>query len=353
MTELTGFFRGKRVFVTGHTGFKGAWLAFWLAQMGAEVTGFALAPEKDSPNLYALLGLGGLCHSVMGDVNDVGAVSAALAQSRAEIVFHMAAQALVRESYAQPVQTFATNVMGCVHVLEAVRHVETVRSVVNVTSDKCYRNVAGHAPFTEGDALGGHDPYAASKAAGEMVTEAYRQSFLRGRGVHVASARAGNVIGGGDFARDRILPDLYFAAATGMAAEIRHPSATRPWQHVLDALWGYMLLARALHDEGDRFAKAYNFGPEGEGCTVLALAEQFLAVLGRGEYVLGAQGALHEAAGLRLDAGLARRELGWAPHYDTAEAVTRTAAWYRGYMASPGSVTAMVLAQINDYRGKA
>ncbi len=348
---LASFYRGKNIFITGHTGFKGAWLTQWLTAMGANVTGYALAP--DATSLHNLLAADKTCRSIIGDLSDYAALKNALTQSKADIVFHMAAQALVRDSYADPVGTFRSNATGTVHLLEAVRESESVQTVINITSDKCYRNDAGHKPFTESDPLGGHDPYAASKAVSEIITASYRQSFLAARGVGVATARAGNVIGGGDFARDRIIPDLFLAARAHMSAELRNPSATRPWQHVLDALHGYLLLAKSLWEHKDAYAKAYNFGPTGAGLSVQQLTESFLSVLGQGQYHIAPHAAkLHEAPTLALDATLARSELGWQPAFTMQETITNTAQWYKQYLQEPQNIQAATYEELKVYRGK-
>ena len=332
------FWAGKRVFLTGHTGFKGSWLALWLTQLGAEVVGFALPPAT-SPSLAEALALDRhIFGSRHGDINDRGALESAVRQAAPEIVLHLAAQALVRPSYETPVETFSTNIMGTVHLLEAVRRTPSVRAVVLVSSDKCYENQEWAWGYREDDPLGGHDPYSASKGAMEIVSAAYRRSFLAERGVGVATARAGNVIGGGDWSVDRIVPDLARAFSSGATAVIRRPRAVRPWQHVLEPLAGYLLLAERLWQEPARFASAWNFGPDSRDTrTVRDLTTLFAAAWGdRGRWACDEeQASLHEATTLRLDSSRARAELSWRPHWTFEQAVAGTAAWYLSFYRDP------------------
>jgi CDP-glucose 4,6-dehydratase len=323
---------GRRVLVTGHTGFKGAWLAAWLDALGARVSGFALPPATH-PNLHDLLDLSARIDGAFGDVRERAAVEAALARARPEVVFHLAAQPLVRASYADPLGTLATNVMGTAHVLEAARG-HDVAAIVVVTSDKCYAQRGTGRPFREDDPLGGHDPYSASKAAAEIVAASYRDSYFAHDAV-VATARAGNVIGGGDWSPERIVTDVVAAARAGRPLRLRYPHATRPWQHVTDALAGYMLLAeRGL--AGDRsVARAWNFGPcEGQSMPVGELAAALLRALGSDIPVLvDDTPAPHEAATLDLDPSDATTLLGWRPRHDAAAAIAATGAWFRGFAA--------------------
>ena len=342
MLVTPDFWRGRRVFLTGQTGFKGAWLAFWLQQMGADVRGRALAPATD-PSLFELLGLEWtLAH--YGDVADAAGVTADMAG--AEVVFHLAAQALVRPGYADPLSTFATNVMGTAAVLDAARQSDSVRAVIVVTSDKAYENDEADRAFVEGDPLGGHDPYSASKGAAEIVTASYRRSFF-GAGGHpakVASVRAGNVIGGGDWSADRLVPDVVRAALADAAVVLRHPAATRPWQHVLEPVAAYLSLAERLH-AGKPLDLAFNFGPDGEAQPVLAVAEALVGALGRGRVAAAADGGPHEAHYLRLDTTRARELLGWRPRLGFDETIAWTADWYRGWAAGE-DVRAITAAQI-------
>ncbi len=328
-----GFWAGRPVLVTGHTGFKGAWLSLWLTSLGARVTGFALAPETD-PSLYDLADLKDRMASHTGDVRDLDALSACLREAKPEIVLHLAAQALVRPSYADPVGTYASNVMGTVHLLEAVRGCPSVEAVVIVTSDKAYENREWHWAYREGEAMGGRDPYSNSKGCAELVTAAYRASFFGdgGHGARIASARAGNVIGGGDWSLDRLVPDVVRAFTKGEAVEIRAPNAIRPWQHVLEPLSGYLRLAEALcGDDGTRFAEGWNLGPADEDCRpVSELVAGLAAGWGAGATLRLSPGPHpHEAAYLKVDASKARARLGWDRRLRLAQALDWTGAWYR------------------------
>ncbi len=325
------FWRGRRVLVTGHSGFKGGWLSFWLARMGAEVTGIALAPETQ-PSLFDLLRLPELVTSHFADVRDAAAIAGLVRNAAPEIVLHLAAQPLVRRSYRQPLETFGSNVMGTAHVLDALRDLPGVKAAVIVTTDKVYRNVETIFPYREDDPLGGHDPYSASKAAAEIVTASYRDAFLSAQGVAVATARAGNVIGGGDWSEDRLIPDAVRAWGEGRALEIRRPDAVRPWQHVLEPLAGYLCLAERLVAEPS-LAGAYNFGPRtDEAATVREVVELARSVFGRGEAVFAEtpQGP-HEAGLLALEIARAREVLGVTSRWNLVEGVTRTMDWYRGW----------------------
>ncbi|MDB5552766.1 MAG: CDP-glucose 4,6-dehydratase [Rhizobium sp.] len=323
------FWRGKRILLTGHTGFKGAWLALWLRRLGADVTGVALAPQA-GPNLFMLAGVDGYCDSRLQDIRDPRRLSAIVKSARPQIVLHLAAQALVRTSYRDPIGTFTTNLMGTTNLLDALRGLDGVRVAVMVTTDKVYRNLEQAVPFRETDELGGHDPYSASKAAAEVIIASCRDAFLREQGVAVASARAGNVIGGGDWSEDRLLPDAVRAWQAGEALHVRRPAATRPWQHVLEPLAGYLMLAETLWDH-PALAGPYNFGPATEEtATVRAVIDLAHAAYGEGEvrWGDGTEGP-HEAGMLALDIGKARATLGFTPLWTTAQAVGRSLAWYR------------------------
>ena len=352
-----GAFSGRRVFVTGHTGFKGAWLTSWLLRLGAEVTGYALPPATD-PSLFDALGLAADVRHVVADVRDHGRLAQDLAASRPSVVFHLAAQPLVRLSYAAPHETFETNVMGTVDVLEAARACDSVAAVVVVTSDKCYDNAeSGHA-FREGDSLGGRDPYSASKGCAELVTASYRASFFDADGpVGVASVRAGNVIGGGDWAPDRIIPDCVRALAAGDPVVVRNPDAVRPWQHVLEPLAGYLSLAARLVHEGAGFAGAWNFGPAGDDASrpVRWVVERFLSEWGTGSWSTPEDGAgqPHEARLLALDSSKARERLAWAPVWDAPAAVRHTAVWYREYYRRPDAARELVEGELRTYESAA
>ena len=321
------FWRGRRVLLTGHTGFKGSWLALWLESLGAELTGFADGVPTD-PSLFELARVSDGMRSLDGDVRDLAAVEAALAESRAELVIHMAAQSLVTRSFESPVETYATNVMGTVHVLDAARRADGVRVVLNVTSDKCYENREWVWAYRENEPMGGYDPYSSSKGCSELVTSAFRSSY--GDGTAIASARAGNVIGGGDWARDRLIPDLMGAALDGRSATIRNPDAIRPWQHVLNPLSGYLVLAQALWDSRD-YAEPWNFGPaDDDARPVRWIIEHLSGVWGEPIAWHPQEGDKpHEAHHLKVDSSKARARLGWAPGWDLADALASIGSWYR------------------------
>ncbi|KAF0208849.1 MAG: CDP-glucose 4 [Actinobacteria bacterium] len=348
-TSFGGAFADKRVLLTGHTGFKGAWLSRWLLDLGAQVTGYALEPDT-TPSLYSDLDLRALMDSRIGDIRDADRLSAVLTEVRPEVVFHLAAQPLVRRSYAEPKYTFETNVLGTVNLLEAVRASADCRVVVNVTTDKVYANPETGDAFDEACPLGGFDPYSASKAASELVTAAYRDSFFSAPDMAaLATARAGNVIGGGDWAVDRLVPDCTRALLAGDPVVVRNPGSTRPWQHVLDPLSGYLRLGSVLL--GDRsLAGAFNFGPDPAAVrSVGELADEFVSVWGSGSWSAPDTGVHpHEAAQLRLAIAKAGRELQWSPLWDFDTAVERTAAWYRAYCAGE-SASDLVEADLGAY----
>lgn len=323
------FWKGRRVLLTGHTGFKGGWLSMWLHEMGARTTGVALAPNS-RPNLCELAHVNELLTSCIQNIQDAPALAHILRQASPEIVFHLASQALVRPSYQQPLDTLATNVMGTAHVLEAVRTCPSVKVVICVTTDKVYRNNEWHHPYRESDHLGGHDPYSASKAASELVVAGYRDAFLTSQGIAVATARAGNVIGGGDWSKDRLIPDAVRAWQAGYPLEVRRPGATRPWQHVLEPLSSYLVLAEALWTD-QTLAGPWNFGPDPAGnATVQSVVELARQAFGQGtvQYANNAHGP-HEAGLLALDPSKSRQMLQTYPRWSLAETVERTMAWYR------------------------
>jgi len=329
------FWKGKKVFLTGHTGFKGGWLAIWLNSLGATVKGFSLdAPT--TPSLFDSAGIGGLIDSEIGDIRDSKALSAAMQAFQPDIVFHLAAQSLVRLSYELPSDTFATNVMGTVNVLETVRQMNSIGAVVVVTSDKCYENKEWDWGYRECEPLGGYDTYSASKACAELVTHSYRQSFFQRSGSEpisaIASARAGNVIGGGDWGADRLVPDILRSLQSASPVVIRNPNAIRPWQHVLEPLCGYMLLARLLYEKGEPFAQAWNFGPPDTGAkSVQWMTEEVISQWGSGSWEQQAGGQPHEATYLKLDCSKATRNLAWIPVWNPSEALSVTVKWHKSW----------------------
>jgi len=353
-----GFWSGKRVFITGHSGFKGSWLSLWLQNLGAVVIGYALNPATE-PNLFSVADVGRRMRSIVGDIRDLGSLSSALKEANPEIVIHMAAQSLVHYSYREPVETYATNVMGTVHLLEAVRKVDSVRAVVVVTSDKCYDNKEWLWGYREFDSMGGYDPYSSSKGCSELVSLAYRNSFFnpakyQEHGVAVASGRAGNVIGGGDWAADRLVPDIVRALAANEMVQIRRPGAIRPWQHVLEPLSGYLTLAERLYTEGASFAEAWNFGPADEDAkSVKWIVERLLQKWGHDAqgWNLDIGQQPHEAHYLKLDCSKARERLQWAPRWNLAMALDRIVDWHKALLREEDMLN-FTLQQIAEY-GKA
>lgn len=343
------FWRGRKVFVTGHTGFKGSWLAIWLKRLGAEVHGYATEPPT-LPNLFTVANaVEDLARHTIADVRDGEALRAAMREAAPEVVFHLAAQPLVRYSYHDPVTTYAVNVMGTVHLLEAVRACESVRAVVVVTTDKCYENREWVWGYRESEPLGGRDPYSSSKACTELVTMAYRASFLAARSVAVGTARAGNVIGGGDWAADRLLPDFFRAVDSGKVLEVRNPGATRPWQHVLEPLSGYLLLAESLCADAAKYADAWNFGPRDMDARSVQWILEYVSTRvpqSRWQHVGAEQ--VHEARSLRLDSSKAVLDLGWSPRWSLETALDRTVTWHARWVAGDDMHRAC-LEQIQEY----
>ncbi|MBD3420538.1 MAG: CDP-glucose 4,6-dehydratase [Chitinivibrionales bacterium] len=348
------FWNKKRVFLTGHTGFKGSWLSIWLSQLGADVTGYALQPPTN-PSLFDDAHISDQVHSIIGDIADLEKLKATIQKSSPEIVFHFAAQPLVRESYINPVETYRTNVMGTVNLLEAVRFCPSVRSVVIITTDKCYENKEWIWPYRENEPMGGYDPYSSSKGCAELVVSAYRRSFFNpdnysDHNVGVASARAGNVIGGGDWAADRIVPDCMRALIKNEPVVVRNPGAVRPWQHVLEPLSGYMVLAQKLWDDGPAYADAWNFGPHtNDTQTVEKLVTLLCSQWGdSASYEFGKDSGPHEAGLLQLDSSKAHKKLGWHPRWNVTETVERIVEWYKAYSAN-GNINDVCIEQINSY----
>lgn len=350
MSVSNSFWRNKKVLVTGHTGFKGGWLSLWLAKLGARVTGLALDPPTD-PCLFVVAGIGKqLVADIRCDVRDRDQLAKSIEAAEPEILFHLAAQPLVRDSYQNPAETYATNVMGTVHMLEAVRAASSVRAVVNVTTDKCYENREWIWPYRENEPMGGHDPYSSSKGCAELVTSAYRRSFLAADGKQVASARAGNVIGGGDWAADRLLPDFLRAISVRDTLVIRSPRSIRPWQHVLEPLAGYLMLAQALYTQGGDFADGWNFGPEeSDAKSVHWIVERLCELEPEASWRLDERPQPHEASTLMLSSMKAKSKLGWKPRLNLRHAVAMTLDWHRAWRSSR-DMAAFCLQQIDDYQ---
>ncbi len=346
------FWRGRKVLLTGHTGFKGSWLSIWLQRLGARLVGYALPPAT-IPNLFTAADVAAGILSVTGDVRDLPGLQAVFDEHRPEIVIHMAAQALVRRSYIEPVDTYATNVMGTVNVLECCRQTDSVRVIINITSDKCYENQKLPRGYREDDPMGGYDPYSSSKGCAELVTAAYRRSFLAGedgRSIGLASVRAGNVIGGGDWAEDRLIPDIIRAFTAARPVYIRNPQAIRPWQHVLEPLAAYLLLAQRMWTAGQRFSAGWNFGPDDDDARAVSWVVQSMVDLwgDAASWRQDASGQPHEAAVLKLDCTKAKTQLGWKPRLDLAHALRWTVAWYAAQRAG-ADMRAYSLEQIADY----
>lgn len=343
------FWRGKRVFLTGHTGFKGSWISLWLQSMQAELCGFALTPPT-TPALFDEASVSEGMSSTIGDIRDFEAVRSAMMAFKPDIVIHMAAQPLVRYSYVAPVETYATNVMGTVHVLESARQVGTVRAIVNVTTDKCYENKEWVWGYREDEPMGGYDPYSNSKGCSELVTSAYRRSFCQSSGIALASARAGNVIGGGDWAQDRLVPDILRAFERGEPVVIRNPNSIRPWQHVLEPLSGYLALAEKLYTEGQAWAEGWNFGPQDDDARpVQWIVEQMVQAWGNGaSWRLDGGEHPHEANYLKLDISKAKSRLNWHPRWNLATALEQITTWHRTWLQN-GSVKETCLDQIRQY----
>ena len=349
LVEALSLWRGKRVFITGHTGFKGGWLSLWLTELGAEVFGYALAPDTAS-NLFDELSLEPrLAKSTLGDIRNVDDLKTAMRAADPEVVIHMAAQPLVRQGYLDPLATYETNVMGTCNVLHLAAQHSGAKAVLVVTTDKCYENREWTWPYRESDPLGGHDPYSSSKACAEIATSAFSRSFLQSSGIWAASARAGNVIGGGDWSADRLIPDLWRSYETGEPVKIRLPHATRPWQHVLEPLAGYLLLSGALLADGESFQGAWNFGPDSNDVrSVSAMADQFCSYLPGLSWELGPSPSLHESTSLALDSSKARAALGWTPLWTAQKALEVTADWFKAYQAG-SDMYEFSAGQIRDY----
>lgn len=343
------FWGNRRVFLTGHTGFKGSWLALWLQDMGAEVFGYALEPPTE-PNLFTVAQVEkGMTSSIIADIRNAETFNAAMKAARPDIVIHMAAQPLVRYSYDQPVETYAVNVMGTINLLEAIRVTPEIRAVVNITTDKCYENQEWLWGYRENEPLGGHDPYSSSKACSEIITAAWRRSYLKDAGVALASVRAGNVIGGGDWANDRLIPDILRALDAGKTLTIRSPHAIRPWQHVFGPLSGYLTLAEHLYRDGDDYAEAWNFGPEDtDARSVQWIIESFDSLVPGVSWQCDDAKQPHEAHYLKLDSSKAKTRLGWKTKWDLKTALVKTLQWHDAWKRSI-DMRAISLEQIHAY----
>ena len=348
------FWKGKKVFLTGHTGFKGSWLSLWLAAMGAKVTGYALAPNT-APNIFDVLAIDSLIEkSHIADIRDLATLQKAMSEAKPDVVIHMAAQPLVRYSYANPVETYATNVMGTVHVLESTRAIDAACATVVVTTDKCYENKEWAWGYRENEPMGGYDPYSNSKGCAELVTSAYRQSYFSSPNSinKVASARAGNVIGGGDWSEDRLIPDAIKAFEANEPLMIRNPLATRPWQYVLEPLSGYLILAKALYEQGSFFASGWNFGPRDEDNRSVKEVVELMISGWNAAAFWGQEDAEqpHEANLLKLDCSKARTQLGWMPKWGLEVATEKIVQWQKAYQAEE-NMQEVSLLQINQYMG--
>ena len=352
---VMSFWRGKRVFVTGHTGFKGSWLCLWLQSMGASVVGYALKPPTE-PNLFTLADVQRDMISIEGDIRDREHLLDSIKRYQPEVIFHLAAQALVRKSYKNPLETFETNVMGTVYLLDALRYIDGMKVVVNVTSDKCYENRELARGYREDDPMGGYDPYSSSKGCAELVTAAFRSSFFNPElyekhGVTVATVRAGNVIGGGDWSEDRLIPDIIRAILSGQPVYIRNPYAVRPWQHVLDPLNGYLMLVEQLWNNINEYSGAWNFGPSDEDAvTVREVTQRLIDCWNeKVEFVYNEGQHPHEAGYLKLDCTKARTKLGWRPRLKIDDVMNRTVAWYKSYI-NGGNMRGITLKQIEEFK---
>lgn len=350
------FWKGRRVLVTGHTGFKGGWLTLWLDRLGAKVTGYALQPSS-SPTLFQVASIDQVVESQYGDVRDLDVLSKAVQRSEPEVIFHLAAQPLVGASYRDPAGTYATNVMGLVNLLEVARKTKSIRALLIVTSDKCYENRDWIWGYREDEALGGYDPYSSSKGCAELVAAAYRRSFFRPgksgeQGIAIATARAGNVIGGGDWAEDRLIPDFLRAMSSGEELRVRAPDSIRPWQHVLEPLSGYLTLARKLVEEGTAYAEAWNFGPlDRDSVSVSWIANRLVSLWGsNARWIVDASSHYHEAARLKLDISKATQRLQWTPQWSVGQALEMVVKWHRSYLAGE-NMRGVTEAQIAAYEG--
>jgi len=346
------FWKDKNVFLTGHTGFKGGWLVLWLNSLKANVTGYALQPIK-KPNLFEAANIENQVNSIIGDIRDFEKLKTTLSNVQPHIIFHLAAQPLVRASYDSPLETYSTNVMGTAHILEAARQCESVCAIVIITSDKCYENREWVWGYRENDPMGGYDPYSSSKGCAELVTQAYQYSYFNAssKKIGLASARAGNVIGGGDWAEDRLIPDFIRAATAKQAIILRNPLATRPWQHVLESLYGYLQLAEKLWEQPEKYSGAWNFGPEENDVRSVQWIVEHMVQLWKGAkpWKMDKNAQLHEAQLLKLDCSKARAHLGWKPKWNLEQALENTLIWHQAFIKNEKSAHSLCLNQIQKY----
>ncbi|MCB0328004.1 MAG: CDP-glucose 4,6-dehydratase [Bdellovibrionales bacterium] len=352
---IPGFWKGRKVLLTGHTGFKGSWMSLWLSRLGAEVTGYALPPET-SPNMFGLVEIEKDLNSVIGDIRDYSSIESAVLHSQPEIIIHMAAQPLVRRSYREPLETLDTNIMGTANLLQAARGAKGLRAVLVVTSDKCYDNKEREQGYREDEPMGGHDPYSVSKGCTELVTAAFRDSFFppsrfEEHGVVIASARAGNVFGGGDWSEDRLIPDIVRAIEKKESVEIRHPEAVRPWQFVLEPLYGYLLLAQAMVKRGPSFGEGWNFGPDREDeVAVRTVLSELKGIFGSEfNWKSDEKETPHEAGVLRLNTTKSRNQLEWSPRWNLKKGLEETARWYKAVLANPHAARSLSLELLEKY----
>lgn len=351
---FNNIYRGKRVFLTGHTGFKGSWLALWLTQLGAKVCGYSLEPNTKPSMFKELLIENRIEKSIIGNILDIGKLEQSMKEFQPDIVFHLAAQPLVRLSYSEPILTYQTNVIGSLNVLEAARHTPSVKAFVNITTDKCYENKEVNRGYKEDEPMGGYDMYSSSKGCVEIMSSSFRRSFLQDEGTYaMATARAGNVIGGGDWAEDRLIPDCVRYINTDEKIEIRNPIAVRPWQHVLEPLSGYLLLGQKLLEEGKKYAEGFNFGPNEDSVLRVAdVAKKVCEYYGKGEVVVQKRDNLHEANLLMLNIEKAEQVLGWTPTFTTDEAIKHTVEWYKHFYNQDTDMYDFTMKQIEEYKTK-
>ncbi len=348
---FNNIYKNKKVFLTGHTGFKGSWLALWLTRLGAEVCGYSLSPNTN-PSMFQKLDIGNkISKSIIGDILDSEKLEKAISDFQPEIIFHLAAQPLVRLSYSEPLLTYQTNVIGTLNVLEAARKCSSVKAFVNVTTDKCYENKEINRGYREDEPMGGYDMYSSSKGCVEIMSSSYRRSFLKDV-YAMATARAGNVIGGGDWALDRLIPDCIRGINDGIDIEIRNPVAVRPWQHVLEPLSGYLLLGQKLLEDGQKYADGFNFGPNEESVlTVAEVAKKVTEFYGKGKVIVGEKSPLHEAGLLMLNIEKAEKVLGWTPTYNADDAIKNTVDWYKKFYSNQENMLNFTIKQIEEYEG--